>query len=245
MKRILVLSLILLSTQIHAEVGQHNFVIKAGGGLSASKSIALDSVTTDINGQPTGIDPDSLETKTLGGGFNIDLGYQFFSTSTTVVHGIDALIGFGMSFNKITKSLGLDTLPPGAYVQARETYGSLSATYSVGHQFSNAKLMVDILGLNLTFGNMKLLSYYEDTKIATQKAGCYFGIGMNLPLGLQYIMNNGFLAGFRHSITFLLPTLFQDGINFLAEKDANGKTRRTADYIDYKLNFFLGYMFGK
>lgn len=43
MKRILVLSLILLSTQIHAAVGQHNFVIKAGGGggggggLSASQ----------------------------------------------------------------------------------------------------------------------------------------------------------------------------------------------------------------
>lgn len=59
-------------------------MIKAGGGLSASKSIAPDSVTTEINSQPTGIDPDSLETKTLGGGggggggFNIDLGYQFF-----------------------------------------------------------------------------------------------------------------------------------------------------------------------
>ncbi|SFB91813.1 hypothetical protein SAMN02745150_01307 [Brevinema andersonii] len=67
--------------------------------------------------------------KTLDGGFNIDLGYQFFSAHTTIVHSVDTLIGFGISFNKITKSLVLYILPPGIYAQARETYGSLSATY--------------------------------------------------------------------------------------------------------------------
>lgn len=51
MKKILILSLILLSTQIHTKVGRHNLIIKTGGRLSASKSIALDSVITEINGQ--------------------------------------------------------------------------------------------------------------------------------------------------------------------------------------------------
>lgn len=148
-----------------------------------------------------------------------------------------------MNFDTITTLAGRSP-DPGTKARLDRPYGYISSTYSLGHQFNSAKLMFDILGINLSIGNVTFHAS-ANNKYDTSEYGGTYGVGINLPLGTQYIMNNGFVIGFRHSLNFLLPAYkSKNGHNFLEEK-VNNKSLRSAHYINYNLIVPFGYMFGK
>ncbi|SFB82141.1 hypothetical protein SAMN02745150_00946 [Brevinema andersonii] len=241
MERLYTLAVLVLAiSPAFSAVGAHNFVIKAGGGLSASTTQPLEYL--DGKKRPE-VEIQQETTTFVGGVIAVDLGYQFFGTKNSVVQGVDALIGFGMNFDTML-TIAERKLPPGLGARLDIPYGYISSTYSVGRQFDNAKLMFDILGINLAIGNMTLHSSEYDEYHSTE-AGGVFHVGINLPIGTQYIMNNGFVIGFRHSLNFLFPAYNnKDGDNFLNEK-VNNKTLRAINYINYNLIVSFGYMFGK
>lgn len=239
MKRLYILAALVLGTSpMFSAVGTHNFVIKAGGGLAASVVEPLKGTQASLALRKGSF---------VGGVIAVDLGYQFFDTKGSLVQGVDTLIGFGMNFD-CAISLHGQKLPSNLKFRIDRPYGYISSTYSVGHQFNNAKLMFDILGINLAIGNRTAVSstFINGRNVeSTADLGGAFGFGINLPIGTQYIMNNGFVVGFRHSLNFLFPAYNnKNGQNFLNEKVGN-KVSRSVNYINYNLIVSFGYMFGK
>lgn len=228
---------IFLVANANAAVGTNNFVLKVGGGLDASlmKAKPGNNFPTPDNGQVYS------HANLLGGNFTMDLGYQYFNVSGASVHGIDVLGSFGFSAESIRTPnfyVFVGSLDP--FLQ--KMYVSLSSTYSAGRQFANSKFMVDVLGVTSSFGNIKgsakVMEVHETEKVEFPGGG-FWSIGLNLPLGFQFVMNNGFVFGFRHSLSFLFPAYnTEGGFNLL-------KGDRSYNFLNYQLNVSLGFMVGK
>lgn len=245
----LLLGFVLLAVPMYAKVGTHNFVLKAGGGVNLSTRQFVKGIVSDAYAEAS-------KEKMQGGIVSVETGYQYFHTANSVVQGIDMLVGFSYSFTEMISKGGiiLNTSPGiGTQVYHLGMFGSFGSTYSVGRQFTKSKLMFDILGLQMMFGSWTFQynvptppsSYFPDSsnyQSIMKNAGTVLAIGLNLPLAPQYIMDNGFIVGLRHSITFLLPvTNGENGEHPLKDSILN---KRNADYISYNIQLSIGFMVG-
>lgn len=247
----LLLGLMLMVMPLYAEVGTHNFVLKAGGGVNLSTRQFIKGLVPDFQAA-------AFKEKMQGGIVSVDMGYQYFHTSDSFVQGIDALVGFSYSFTEMVTKGGVivKTYPGiGTQVYHLGMFGSVSSTYSIGKKFSKSRLMFDVLGLHMMFGDWTFqfnvpipppvslpLQDANNFESIMKNAGTVFSIGLNLPLAPQYIMDNGFIVALRHSITFLLPmTNGENGQHGLKDSKLN---KRTADYISYNVQFSIGFMVG-
>lgn len=245
----LLLGLMLMAMPVYAKVGTHNFVLKAGGGVNLSTRQFIKGLVSDSQAE-------AFKEKMQGGIVSVETGYQYFHTSDSVVQGIDALVGFSYSFTEMVSKGGVivKTSPGiGTQVYHLGMFGSVSSTYSVGRKFAKSRLMFDILGLQMMFGDWTFQfnvptppsSHFPDSsnyQSIMKNAGTVLAIGLNLPLAPQYIMDNGFMVGLRHSINFLLPmTNGENGQHGLKDSTLN---KRTADYISYNVQLSLGFMVG-
>jgi len=240
--------LLISSGQAYASVGTHNGTINVGG--------AFNFATTSSNA-PTGQEKkDSTETF-LGGGFNVELGYLYLS-SGTLIQGFDTRLSFGMNYDGVYQKGGNPVNFPKSMSQSLDTmYFQVGTTYQLGTVLGKGRILVDVLGLNLGIISLKDVlnqKVAETESTIIQKGGNAFLIGINLPLGTQYIFDNGFTLGFRHRLDFALggersglggesngttTTIFYDkGSQF-------GTHNNQKSYLAYNLTFSLGYVFGK
>lgn len=225
---------IFFAARVHAAVGTNNFVLKVSTGFDMST----------INSKPNNnlpTHPIFSHAELLGWNISVDLGYQYFDIAGTSVHGMDVIGGIGYSGENI-RTPNFYIFAGGADPFLKKIYLSLSSTYTAGRQLANSKFMVDILGVTSSFGNLKgTVKVTDSNKSKKQElpAGGFWSLGLNLPLGFQFVADNGFVFGFRHSLSLLFPAYnTKNGFNLL-------KGDRSYNFLNYQLNISLGFMVGK
>lgn len=234
----IIIMIIITNKIIFAKVDTHNIIANIGGDLNV------------VNLQPNfGTDAykNALELEFIGGGFNIEVGYLHLS-SGKLIHGIDTRASFGMNFDPIYKQGGQKVDLSNNTSESFDTiYFQLGATYSLGTELKNGKILVDILGLNLgyTSPRCEVVLLMQNTQItAVTKFGDGFLLGINLPLGTQYIFNNGLSIGFRHRLDFIIGSKpIIDGKNLLSGS-LLGTDKSQLNNLAYNLTFSIGYVFG-
>ena len=248
-KLVLLMAMMFISSANFAAVGQHNFQATVGGNMNYT--------TLGANGDLTAADKKENKQEFLGGGFDVTLGYLYLSQGS-LIHGFDTKVRFGMNFSPAYKQGGESVeLPEGMSMGLNTTTFSLGTTYMLGGKVGNGRLMVNVLGLNLGYltGN----NYYSETvggikSSQNSKTGNSFLVGIELPLGAQYIFDNGFSLGFSHRLDIALGgkpkqgTDTTDGTTTTIPMDEGsyfGTDKTQQSYLAYNLTVSLGYVFGK
>ena len=244
-KLVLLLAMMFVSSANFAAVGQNNLQITVGGNLN--------STTLGRNGDLTDAQEKTSKEVYLGGGFDLTLGYLYLSQGS-LIHGFDTKARFTMNFSpayklggeKAEDALGNDTL------ELNTTSVSVGSTYMIGKKLGEGRLMVNVLGLNLGYltGNMKQSDITSSYNI---KTGNSFLVGIDLPLGTQYIFDNGFSVGFSHRLDFALgkeatdskETVNGNNITYTPNGSTFGTKNNQQSYMAYNLTVSLGYVFGK
>ena len=252
MKLVLLMIIMFLSSFNYATVGQNNLQITVGGNMNYTKTVN--------NTAWAGIKP---KNEYIGGGFDITLGHLYLSQGA-LIHGFDTKARFAMNFSPLTKVNG-EKFDPEAI--GYDKYGSttlntsgfsLGTTYMIGNKLGKGRLMINVLGLNLGY----LSATYTNIKISTSttysthinKYADSFLLGVELPLGIQYIFDNGLSLGFSHRLDFSFGkdgagtpdrTIDGDTITDTYNKSAFGSGDGQASYLAYNLTVRIGYVFGK
>ena len=248
-KSIIFMAMMLISSANFAAIGQNNFQITLGGNMNYT--------TLGANGDLTAEEEKQNKQEFFGGGFDVTLGYLYLSQGS-LIHGFDTKARFAMNFSPAYKSGGESVnLPEGLKVGLNTTTFSVGTTYMLGGKIGNGRLMVNVLGLNLGYltGNIKCTATQGgQTGSSNQKTGNSFLVGIDLPLGTQYIFDNGFSVGFSHRLDFALggeiKTMTEkiDGNNATYtpnEGSMFGTKDNQQSYMAYNLTVSLGYVFGK
>ena len=196
------------------------------------------------------------KTEFLGGGFDVTLGYLYLSQGS-LIHGFDTKARFAMNFSPVYKMGGEKAvLEDGMKMGLNTTSFSVGSTYMIGKKLGSGRLMVNVIGLNLGYltGNNKI-SMTTPEMTQNGKTGNSFLVGIDLPLGTQYIFDNGFSVGFSHRLDFALggenttgSTEKIDGNNATYtpnEGSLFGTKDGQQSYMAYNLTVSLGYVFGK
>ncbi len=126
------------------------------------------------------------------------------------------------------------------------------ATYIVGAKVGPGTLLVDALGVNIGWINNKFnMSCTYDGK--TEKNSYDYGnsllFSVNLPLGTQFVFDNGLMLGFRHRLDFQFGSEFKYTFDSNDEfKYESGSYFGTRDdqqlYLAYNLTVSVGFAFG-
>ena len=245
---VLLLAMMLISSANFAAVGQHNFQATVGGNMNYT--------TTGANGDYTAEQKKQYKQEFFGGGFDVTLGYLYLSQGS-LIHGFDTKVRFGMNFSPISKIGGEEfELPEGMNMGLNTTSFSVGSTYMLGGKIGEGRLMVNVLGLNLGYltGNNKIsFKEGEITSSENMKTGNSFLVGIELPLGTQYIFDNGFSLGFSHRLDFALgkqsteskETIEGNNTTSTQDGSAFGYKESQQNYMAYNLTVSLGYVFGK
>ena len=249
---VLLMAMMLISSANFAAVGQHNFQATVGGNMNYT--------TLGDNEATTAAEKKAGKTEVLGGGFDLTLGYLYLSQGS-LIHGFDTKIRFGMNFNPPYKNAGeKHVAQTGVKTSLNTTTFSVGTTYMMGGKIGNGRLMVNVLGLNLGYltGNNKTTVDMVGITPYTQnwKTGNSFLVGIDLPLGTQYIFDNGFSVGFSHRLDIALGgenttggTMSnvdgQSGTHTPNEGSQFGTAKSQSSYLAYNLTVSLGYVFGK
>ena len=245
-KLVLLMAMMFISSANFAAVGQHNFQATVGGNMNYT--------TLGANGDLTAAEKKENKQEFLGGGFDVTLGYLYLSQGS-LIHGFDTKVRFGMNFSPVYKMGGEKAvLEDGVKMGLNTTTFSVGTTYMLGGKVGNGRLMVNVLGLNLGYltGNNKSSS---ETPEATYnyKTGNSFLVGIDLPLGTQYIFDNGFSIGFSHRLDIALGGEYKQGdpkmdgttATIPATGSQFGTDKTQSSYLAYNLTVSLGYVFGK
>ena len=243
MKLVIFVVLFLISSAHYGAVGTNNVTIGVGGNFNYTK------LSRNKNQK-------DLYEEFIGGGFNISVGHLYLSQDLnqgSLIHGMDTKLGFGMNFSPIAKQNGkkVSLVEEQSFGFSDITF-SLGTTYMMGAKVAKGRLMVDVLGINLGYltGKTKL---FLNPLIFIHKTGNNFLLGINLPLGIHYIFDNGFSIGFRHRLDFAFGRE-RTGNKFSDSGDTtistpNGSALGTKDnqasYLAYNLTLDLAYVFGK
>lgn len=194
--------------------------------------------------------------KYIGGGFNVELGNLSLG-GTKTLHGTDTRLSFGMNFDPIYK-IGDNSvnLAKGNKMDFNSLFVYISTTYVVGTILNEGRFLVDLFGFNLGYltGELSSKVSVSGQKVTTvSKVGSHFLVGVNLPLGIQYIFKNGFILGFRHRLDFAFSTSPEigspktegDKITVPMNRGGIFGTRDSQFYyMSYNLTFSIGYAFG-
>ncbi|MGL5720924.1 MAG: hypothetical protein ACRCY4_00780 [Brevinema sp.] len=222
-----------MATSAHAAVGKHNGFIALTGGFLYDQLIPVEG-----SGVPAGAYQDQL-----GGSVGFDLGYQFYSQGN-FVNGVDLVFGMSFGFQNALGFFDGTTYNPanfadGDFSGVHTSTAYLSTTYSAGFHVAGTRFMFDVIGLRLEVGGLQHVASFGGipTDIARENV---FNVGINLPLGFRAVMDNGFLIGFRHTLS----------VNVAAYGDTDARIlfvneERLANLLSYSFQFSLGYAFGK
>lgn len=240
----LMLITMFFSTVVHAEVGVNNFTFNVGGSFNYSQWMPNIGTSQEKK--------DAREGQ-IGGGFSIDLGHLYLSQGS-VINGWDTRFSYGMSFDHIYKvGNSVVDLPDDIKNRFYSLTVSFGTTYIVGTKMDSGRLLVDILGLNIGyFSGAEELETSANTTVF--KKGENFLLGLTLPLGIQYIFDNGLILGYRHRLDFAFgesPTrgaAVADGnkVTFPVDKGGIFGTKDSQkSFLAYNLTFTIGYAIGK
>ena len=247
MKRFSILLLsIFFTASAYASIGTHNGLVSIGGGLgyNSTTNNTLNPLAGVANGAGY-----------VGGGYTIELGYLYLKDANSFIHGVDTRLSFGQHFNSQTTADGEKIeLPEGVKSSFDTTFFQVGTTYQIGLKTGPGRLMIDIFGLNLGYLSANINSSSTGAGMTFEsknKMGNNFLLGFNLPLGINYIMDNGLMIGFRHRIDMAFGAEYgmlesSDGTTISPDKGSRlGFADNQAQYLAYNLTFNIGYAFGK
>ena len=245
-KLVLLLAMMFISSANFAAVGQHNFQATVGGNMNYT--------TLGDNEATTAAEKKAGKTEFLGGGFDVTLGYLYLSQGS-LIHGFDTKARFAMNFSPVYKDGGeKHVAQTGVKTSLNTTTFSVGSTYMIGKKLGSGRLMVNVVGLNLGYltGNNKI-SMTTPEMTQNSKTGNSFLVGIDLPLGTQYIFDNGFSVGFSHRLDFALgkeatdskETVNGNNITYTPNGSTFGTKNNQQSYMAYNLTFTVGYVFGK
>ncbi len=266
MKKSLLLAVLLaLPVAGFSAVTANNFTVNVGGAFNYSQMT--------MNGyKDMGMTAKQAGTSYMGGGFNVELGHLHLSQGS-LIHAFDTRLGFAMNFDGISKLGGEKVeLPKGCSMSFNPMYVYVGTTYAMGAKMGNGTLLVDVLGLNLgyfgassksvgSFGfgddgeeEEEVASIADSSKMTMiAKDGGAFLVSLNLPLGTQYVFDNGFSVGFRHRLDFAFgSTSDEEGkvkvdgttTTYTSKGSQFGTKDGQSSYLAYNLTVSLGYAFG-
>ena len=236
--------LFLIKSVNYSVVGTNNVTIGVGGNFNYTK------LSRNKNQK-------DLYEEFIGGGFSISLGHLYLSedlSQGSLIHGMDTKLTFAMNFSPIAKQGGKKVeLIEGHSFGFNDITVSLGTTYMIGTKVDKGRLMVDIVGLNLGYLTGATKLFLNPTTII-HKTGNNFLLGIDLPLGIRYIFDNGFSIGFSHRLDFAFGkdrtgnTISESG-NTTTSTPNNGSSLGTkenqASYLAYNLSLDIAFVFGK
>lgn len=186
---------------------------------------------------------------TSGGGFNAELGYLYLNNfSSTLLLGIDTRLSFGMNYNRFAK-INNNTVSSSYTNNTFSTiYTQVGTSLQIGASFESGVVLVDLLGINLGYQNSTGYSPLGDLgNHDLIEYGHGFLFGINLPLGITFILANGFIMGFRQRLDFIFspePVYRINNVDMIygglfgLKKDQN-------IYFSYNITFSLGFILGE
>ncbi|MGL5956557.1 MAG: hypothetical protein ACRC0X_08170 [Brevinema sp.] len=238
----ILLLLLMFVVPVYSIVGTNNMTINLGGVFNYSQIVINDDSTKRSE----------RLSDYIGGGFNLEIGYLYLSQDS-VIHAIDTRIGFGVNLDNphTGELIGLSE------IKFNTLHFYIGTTYGIGQIVGYGRILVDILGLNFGFftANLIVSEQVDDEKVHfISRMGNNFLLSLNLPLGIQYIFNNGLMLGFRHRLDFAFSKLYtgfkstvRDTITTSIPQDGGvfGLSKFQDSYLGYNMNFSIGYVFGK
>lgn len=239
----LFLAILLCSPAItFSAVGTNNFTFNVGGTFNVSSIYGNANQTIPIKERTTAF---------LGGGFNMELGHLYLSQGN-VVTGADTRFGFGMNYDKL-HTIGGRGIDTNIDVSFNTLSVYLGSTFVIGKKLNAGHLLFDIAGLDMGYfiGAQRQKLNNITANILT---GNHFLLSINLPLGTQFIFNNGLIIGFRHQLDMAFaplvsdPIVETDGINTIVRPNRGGvfgNSRAQDTLLSYSLTFSLGFAIGK
>lgn len=249
MKNIICLAVFFLITPefLSAGVGRHNATINIGGEFK---------YTEFSPNKGTSQERKDGKREYMGGGLNVDLGYLYL-TKGTLIHGFDTRLIFALiNFSPLYKSGGKaakDVLVDGKTSVFSSKYLTIGTTYILGSKLDRGRLMIDVLGVNIGWFTARDLR-----KVNGEMNWTIYGnsllLGVNLPLGTQYIFDNGFMIGFHHRLDFafgneksihLINVANNQTDDTLATDAVFGTGKNQHSYLAYNIAFSIGYAIGK
>ena len=244
MKLAIFIVLFLISSAHYGAVGVNNVSISIGGNFNYTG--------LGIN---TGSDQQKKDAfrQFLGGGFDVSIGHLRISDGNYLIHGLESKTRFMMNFDTVYSSGGFAV--PDRYAA---TFNTLSLTvgtvYMMGTRLDNGRVLVDVLGLEIGYmtGRITIDDEEVDHKLILE-TGSSFLIGITLPLGVRYILDNGFSIGLSHRLDIALGRGSSD-----ARVNTSGNTTtitpngsflgyrpHQSNYLAYNLSLNIGLVFGK
>ncbi len=236
MKRLLVL--LLLPVISHSFVFENNITARIGGAFNGGFIIPNDITATEEY---------NSEFETLGGGYSVEVGYLWLQRGF-LTQAVDARLGFGQNFGSADKAYGASITHYPYVFNVRTMHAYVGATYTVGTMIGPGTFMVDTLGLNFGWMGAKVNYSYADSGATTETKMNYgnsFLLSVNLPLGMQYIFNNGISLGFRHRVDFAFGAEYKSKSDGSYESGSHFGTGSQQNlYIAYNLTISAGFTFG-
>ena len=244
MKLAIFIALFLISSAHYGAVGVNNVSISVGGNFNYT------GLGSNIGSAQ---DKKNAYSRYLGGGFDVSIGHLRISEGYNLIHGLESKTRFMMNFDTIYSSGGLAV--PDQYAATFNTL-SLTAgtTYMMGTKVDNGRVLVDVLGLEIGFmiGRIDIDDKGADHKYILD-TGSSFLIGITLPLGVRYILDNGFSIGLSHRLDIALGRGSSD-----VTTDTSGNTTTITpngsalgyrdhqnNYLAYNLSLNIGLVFGR
>lgn len=248
MKLVIFAVLFLISSTHYGAVGVNNVTVNVGGNFNYT------GVGTNAGSNQ---EKDSAYTQFLGGGFDVSIGHLHISDGYDLIHGLESKTRFMMNFDTIYSAGGF-AVPN----QFDVTFDTLSITvgtvYMMGTKIDKGRVLVDVLGLEIGYmiGRIdietKEVAGMDDHKLVLD-TGSSFLIGITLPLGIRYILNNGLSIGFSHRLDIALGrgssdvTVDTSGntTTIIPNGSALGYRDHQSNYLAYNLSLNIGLVFGK
>ncbi len=230
MKKLLLLSAMLIPSAFFA----NGLTVNVGGGLN------------HMTLTPNSYFGSSLKTESTGGGYNVEIGYLWQTSTGKVIQAVDSRLGFAQDFNNVKTFLGSsDNVSLQGFDSWRFDTINLyiGAVYNLGAKVGNGTLLVDVLGFN--FGWMKAC---EKRSVGSESMnfnmGNSFQLGLVLPAGVKYVFDMGLMIGFRQKLDFAFggaPTY--DAVYNITGGSSFGTRSDQFSYLAYNLALSIGYKF--
>ena len=237
MKLIKILFLVILfngASNIHADIGTHNFQINVGGGYLSS-SVYDQLVSSDL-----GFYVDVPGYEFNGSIFRTEIAYLLHGVRPSgLVNGLDIRANFTMSWRK---GLVLQN-PTGEITQAGQSLGGgFQIAYTLGVQFkSGSRLMFDILGFGASMNKhdiTRTINYADDRDSKTRDLGISTSVSSEYILpGIHYISKGGLTIGVRNFIRMPLYGAYSH--------DNSHGSYEVMPYAEFITGAYIGFTFGK
>ena len=241
MKLIKFLFLVILfngASNIHADLGMHNFQINVGGGYLSSE-VPYSTYRSDL-----GFSVDVPNFNFGGPVFKAEIAYLLHGVhSSGVVNGLDIRANFMMSWRKgeVLRN------PTGEITQAGQSLGGgFQVAYTLGAQLKNgSRLMFDIIGFGISshrYDVTRTIDYADDRNSKTKNLGITSSIASEYILpGVHYISKSGLTIGVRNIIQ--IP-LYNDSA-YESNERMPYRSYNIMPYSDFITSAYVGFTFGK